>query len=242
LFSTDETHRFRDRWDDVQTGFVDEPRHAVEQADELVAEVMKRLAEIFAGERSKLEGQWSRGGDVSTEDLRLALRRYRSFFDRLLTYGGQGAESATGGSAATQVADGIREQTGAQASGPHFDGASQRPATSDQASSPPRQEATPSQPATPQPVTSRWEDEVPRYRASWDRRFGSQGERWEADEPYYRYAWEMRQNPRYHDQPWPTAEPSLRQDWEGRHPETPWERVADKVRDAWESAAPARTR
>jgi hypothetical protein len=64
---------------------VDEPRQAVERADGLVARVTKRLAEGFAGERGRLEEQWTRGGDVSTEDLRLALRRYRSFFDRLLS-------------------------------------------------------------------------------------------------------------------------------------------------------------
>ena len=63
---------------------MDEPRRSVEQADALVAEVIKRLAETFAEERSKLEGQWGRGDDVSTEDLRVSLRRYRSFFDRLL--------------------------------------------------------------------------------------------------------------------------------------------------------------
>jgi hypothetical protein len=63
---------------------VDEPRRTVEQADELVAEVMKRLAEGFAAERERLEQQWGRGEDVSTEDLRLALQRYRSFFQRLL--------------------------------------------------------------------------------------------------------------------------------------------------------------
>ena len=85
LLVNDETHTFRSRWDSIQTGFVDEPRHSVEQADGLVAEVMKRLAETFAEERSKLEGQWSRGDNVSTEDLRLALQRYRSFFDRLLS-------------------------------------------------------------------------------------------------------------------------------------------------------------
>jgi len=85
LLVSDETHTFRSRWDSIQTSFVDEPRHSVEQADGLVAEVMKRLAETFAEERSKLEGQWSRGDNVSTEDLRLALQRYRSFFDRLLS-------------------------------------------------------------------------------------------------------------------------------------------------------------
>lgn len=85
LFPENETTDFRTRWTEIQTGFVDEPRRAVEQADALVAEVIKRLADGFAEERSKLEGQWGRGDDVSTEDLRVSLRRYRSFFDRLLS-------------------------------------------------------------------------------------------------------------------------------------------------------------
>jgi len=80
-----ETGDLRHRWDTIQTGFVDEPRRAVEDADSLVAHTMKRVAEIFAQERASLEQQWSRGEDVSTEDLRVALKRYRSFFDRLLT-------------------------------------------------------------------------------------------------------------------------------------------------------------
>src|SRR4051812_48503129 len=84
LFPSGEAETFRTRWVEVQTGFVDEPRKAVEQADGLVAEMMQRLAQVFADERSKLERQWSQGDDVSTEDLRLGLRRYRAFFDRLL--------------------------------------------------------------------------------------------------------------------------------------------------------------
>jgi hypothetical protein len=64
---------------------VDEPRRAVEQADSLVASAMKRLAEVFAEERFNLEHQWDRGDNVSTEDLRIALQRYRSFFQRLLS-------------------------------------------------------------------------------------------------------------------------------------------------------------
>jgi hypothetical protein len=84
LFPEKEANDFRTRWTDIQTGFVDEPRRSVEQADALVAEVMKRLADSFAEERSRLEGQWGRGDDVSTEDLRVALQRYRAFFDRLL--------------------------------------------------------------------------------------------------------------------------------------------------------------
>jgi hypothetical protein len=85
LFSPEEAKKFRARWDTIQGGFVDEPRRAVEQADSLVAGTMKRLAEMFADERAKLEGQWDRGDSVSTENLRLALRRYRSFFGRLLS-------------------------------------------------------------------------------------------------------------------------------------------------------------
>jgi hypothetical protein len=75
---------FRSQWGKIQTCFVDEPRGTVKDADKLVAAVMQRLAEGFAGERSGLEKQWDRGDNVSTEDLRLALQRYRSFFDRLL--------------------------------------------------------------------------------------------------------------------------------------------------------------
>ena len=85
LFPANEAEELRGRWDSVQAGFVDEPRAAVEQADSLVAGAMKRLAEMFAEERARLEGQWDRGADVSTEDLRLALQRYRSFFGRLLS-------------------------------------------------------------------------------------------------------------------------------------------------------------
>jgi hypothetical protein len=84
LFSGADVQGYRARWSDIQLGFVDQPRQAVEDADELVAAVMKKLAEGFAGERAGLEKQWDRGDNVSTEDLRVALQRYRSFFDRLL--------------------------------------------------------------------------------------------------------------------------------------------------------------
>ncbi len=76
---------YRDRWADIQASFVDEPRNAVAQADGLVSEIIQQVADTFANERGSLEGQWSRGDDVSTEDLRVALQRYRVFFDRLLT-------------------------------------------------------------------------------------------------------------------------------------------------------------
>jgi hypothetical protein len=84
LFAEAEAGDLRGRWDRIQTGFVDEPRRAVEDADRLVAETMKRLAEMFADERSRMEAQWDRGDDIDTEDLRLALQRYRAFFGRLL--------------------------------------------------------------------------------------------------------------------------------------------------------------
>ena len=84
LLADEELDGFRGRWDAVQVGFVDEPRGSVQQADALVAELMQRLAQTFSDERTSLESQWEQGADVSTEDLRVALQRYRSFFDRLL--------------------------------------------------------------------------------------------------------------------------------------------------------------
>ena len=85
LLPVNEAQDLRSKWERIQAGFVDEPRNAVEEADQLVASAMKRMAEVFADERAKLENEWDRGDSVSTEDLRLALRRYRSFFDRLLS-------------------------------------------------------------------------------------------------------------------------------------------------------------
>ncbi len=85
LFHDEETRGFRTRWEAIQTGFVDEPRSAVEQANSLVDEMMNRLTDVFRNERSTLEQQWSKGESVSTEDLRVALKRYRSFFERLLS-------------------------------------------------------------------------------------------------------------------------------------------------------------
>lgn len=75
---------FRERWETVQTNFVDDPRRAVSQADELVADTMQQISEMFSRERARLEDQWTRGDEVSTEDLRVSLQRYRSFFNRLL--------------------------------------------------------------------------------------------------------------------------------------------------------------
>ena len=85
LFPDDQLRDLKTRWDDIQTGFVDEPRSAVQRADSLVASTMQQLAERFSRERSKLEQQWDRGDSISTEDLRVAFQQYRSFFRRLLS-------------------------------------------------------------------------------------------------------------------------------------------------------------
>lgn len=84
LLAAGAAQELRSRWERIQTGFVDEPRMSVQEADALVAETTKQLAESFSRERVKLEQEWDRGDNVSTENLRIALRRYRSFFDRLL--------------------------------------------------------------------------------------------------------------------------------------------------------------
>jgi len=85
LFPNADSDDFRRRWSEIQTSFVDEPKPSVERADQLVSSVIQKLTQVFADERSKLERDWSKGGEASTEDLRQALRRYRSFFDRLLS-------------------------------------------------------------------------------------------------------------------------------------------------------------
>jgi hypothetical protein len=85
LFEDEKAEAFQSRWMDIQTRFVDDPKDSVRDADELVAEVIQDIAETFAMERSYLEDQWNQGSEASTEDLRVALTRYRSFFNRLLT-------------------------------------------------------------------------------------------------------------------------------------------------------------
>src|SRR5438046_1041323 len=85
LFESGEAQTLRARWERIQTEFVDEPRRSVQQADELVSTVARRLTEVFGDEKNRLEQAWAKGDDVSTEDLRMALRRYRSLFERLLS-------------------------------------------------------------------------------------------------------------------------------------------------------------
>lgn len=85
LFSDEECHRLRSRWEKLQVSFVDEPRLSVERADQLVNDAINELAKSFTSQREGLEQQWHRDQSVSTEDLRLAFRRYRSFFERLVS-------------------------------------------------------------------------------------------------------------------------------------------------------------
>jgi hypothetical protein len=85
LFEKDAARKFRSRWLTIQSKFVDDPKDSVKQADDLVADIIKNVTMSFADRRVSLEKQWNGGENVSTEDLRIALKRYRSFFDRLLT-------------------------------------------------------------------------------------------------------------------------------------------------------------
>ena len=85
LFDSGRADELRDRWHALQASFVDDPRAAVGEADSLVAELLRDLAQSFDEARSSLETQWNQGDDVSTEELRVTLQRYRSFFERLLT-------------------------------------------------------------------------------------------------------------------------------------------------------------
>jgi hypothetical protein len=85
LLPTDETEELTERWEEIQSSFVDEPQTAVEEADALVADLMQRLTGSFANERRRLEARWAKGEDVSTEELRVTLTRYRSLFDKLLS-------------------------------------------------------------------------------------------------------------------------------------------------------------
>jgi len=86
LLGESDSERFRSRWHDVQAGFVDDPQRAVRDADQLVAELMQTLATTFAERKQSLEGQWQQATDAETENLRLALRSYHSFFDQLLPH------------------------------------------------------------------------------------------------------------------------------------------------------------
>lgn len=85
LFDAKRAEDFRNEWLEIQSRFVDDPSVAVKEADELVSQIIQNVSRMFADERTSLENQWNSGDKASTEELRVALRRYRSFFNRLLT-------------------------------------------------------------------------------------------------------------------------------------------------------------
>ena len=85
FMSKRQTEEMREHWKAIQASFVDEPRKAVQDADQLVKSAVQQIEEVFRTQRSQMEQQWSGGKDVSTEDLRLSFQRYRTFFDRLLS-------------------------------------------------------------------------------------------------------------------------------------------------------------
>jgi hypothetical protein len=85
LISKRQVDELRTRWTAVQASFVDEPRQAVAEADKLVSSAIRQIGEVFREQHTNLEKQWSSGEEVSTEDLRTAMRNYRAFFDRLLS-------------------------------------------------------------------------------------------------------------------------------------------------------------
>jgi hypothetical protein len=97
LLLVEDADNFRQRWEMIQAQFVDEPRRAIEEADALVQQLIRSLTETFADERRRLEQQWKAGRDVSTDELRQGLQRYRSFFRRLLSQtAGVGETGGTG--------------------------------------------------------------------------------------------------------------------------------------------------
>jgi hypothetical protein len=85
VLSKPQADEFRERWNTIQTAFIDEPRRSVKDADALVVDATKQISDAFASRRAQLEKQWSRGDEVSTEDLRVTLQQYRTFFSRLLS-------------------------------------------------------------------------------------------------------------------------------------------------------------
>jgi hypothetical protein len=85
ILDVEAADELQQRWSSIQTSFVEDPQHALEEADALVREAIDRLRDTFAEERQSLQAEWGGGDDVSTEDMRIALQRYRSFFHRLLS-------------------------------------------------------------------------------------------------------------------------------------------------------------
>jgi hypothetical protein len=227
FFPREEADDLRAQWRQVQEEFVDDPRAATQKADGLVASVIQSLAEVFAHERGRLEGEWSRGGDVTTEDLRVALQRYRAFFDRLLSVSA-GLESAVGGvgthPAATTVGAAGGAAVGAKvgsAAGPVGTAAGLAAgAVAGGAAGKVAAEA----------VNPTVEDEY--WRRNYATRPYVKGDGYETYRPAYQYGWESYS--RYGGGRFEEVEPTLRKDWELRADgRTGWDKVRDAVRDAW---------
>ncbi|HUF54322.1 MAG TPA: hypothetical protein VMR52_11190 [Dehalococcoidia bacterium] len=85
LFRQASYDEYASRWEQIQADFVDDPQATVARADALVSDVINDLTQTFESERNSLENQWSQDAEANTEDLRIALQRYRSFFQRLLS-------------------------------------------------------------------------------------------------------------------------------------------------------------
>jgi hypothetical protein len=145
----------------------------------------------------------------------LALQRYRSFFDRLLSYAGQDVASRPSVAAGT-------------------------PPNPQRYDATPVQRTTIDQPSGMD--GERWEAQMPRFRERWAQRQGGDASQWEEHEPGYRYGWEMAHQPQCQGRSWSEVEPDLRRDWEMRNPDRPWDRAAEAIREAWDSAAAAPSR
>jgi hypothetical protein len=244
FFSRDEAGGFRAQWRQVQEEFVDDPRAATQKADGLVASVIQSLAEVFAHERGRLEGEWSRGGDVTTEDLRVALQRYRAFFDRLLSVSA-GLEPAVAASPAASETSrpapagaGLGAHPAATAVGAA--GGAALGAKVGSAAGPVGTAAGLAAGAVAggaagkvaaEAVNPTAEDEY--WRTNYATRpYVKEGVRYEAYRPAYQYGWES--YARYRGRPFEEVEPTLRKNWELRADgRTGWDKVRDAVRDAW---------
>jgi hypothetical protein len=244
FFPRDEADGFRAQWRQVQEEFVDDPRAATQKADGLVASVIQKLAEVFAHERGRLEGEWSRGGDVTTEDLRVALQRYRAFFDRLLSVSA-GLESAVAGS--PEVSKTSRPLPAGASVGTHptatavgAAGGAAVGAKIGSAAGPVGTAAGLAAGAVAggaagkvaaEAVNPTAEDEY--WRTNYATRpYVKEGVRYETYQPAYQYGWES--YARYRGRRFEEVEPTLRENWEGRTDgRTGWDKVRDAVRDAW---------
>jgi hypothetical protein len=240
FFATDEAGRFRSEWQQVQESFVDDPRAATQKADGLVANVIQRLSEVFARERGRLEGEWSRGGEVTTEDLRVAIQRYRAFFDRLLSVSaGLEPTASAGPPAATRTPASRPSQpahvaaTAAGAAGGAATGAAigstAGPVGTAAGMAAGAVAGGAAGKGLAEAADERNQDEYWRRNYA-SRPYVKKGVDYESYRPAYQYGWES--YARYRGRQFEEVEPNLRRDWEA-HGRSGWDNVRDAVRDAW---------